>query len=97
MASHSGERPGRSFSGFSVSRRCSLECVFYGTEPKQRWKHRRIRWLSLGEVEKAAKEVVHPDQLVWVVVGDLSKVESAIRDLGWGEVRLLDADGNPAK
>ena len=57
----------------------------------------RIRSLSVEEVEKAAKEVVHPDQLVWVVVGDRSKVESGIRDLGWGEVQLLDADGNPAK
>ena len=57
----------------------------------------KVRSLSVSEVEKAAKEVVHPDQLVWVVVGDRSKVESAIRDLGWGEVRLLDADGNPAK
>jgi len=57
----------------------------------------RVRSLSVTDVEKAAKEVVHPDQLVWVVVGDRSKVESSIRDLGWGEVHVLDADGNPAK
>ena len=47
--------------------------------------------------EKAAQQVVHPDQLVWVVVGDRSKIESGIRELGWGEIQLLDADGNPAK
>jgi len=52
------------------------------------------RSLSVSEVDKAAKEVVHPDQLVWVVVGDRSKVESGLRELGWGEVQLLDADGN---
>jgi zinc protease len=56
----------------------------------------KVRSLSVGEVEKAARKVVHPDQLVWVVVGDRSKVESAIRELGWGEVQLLDADGNPS-
>ena len=57
----------------------------------------KVRSLSVGEVENAAKEVVHPDQLVWVVVGDRAKVETGIRELGWGEVNLLDADGNPAK
>jgi zinc protease len=57
----------------------------------------RVRALSVDEVEKAAKQVVHPEQLVWVVVGDRSKIESGIRELGWGEVQLLDADGNPAK
>jgi zinc protease len=54
----------------------------------------KVRSLSVSEVDKAAKEVVHPDQLVWVVVGDRSKVESGLRELGWGEVQLLDADGN---
>jgi len=54
----------------------------------------RVRSLSLSDVDKAAREVVHPDQLVWVVVGDRSKIESGIRELGWGQVQLLDADGN---
>src|SRR6266571_2061533 len=54
----------------------------------------KVRSLSVGEVENAAREVVHPNQFVWVVVGDRSKVESGIRELGWGEVQLLDADGN---
>ena len=57
----------------------------------------RVRSLSIGDVENAAKEVVHPDQLVWVVIGDRAKVEAGIRELGWGEVHLLDADGNPLK
>jgi len=57
----------------------------------------KVRSLSVQDVDKAAKKVVHPDQLVWVVVGDRSKIESGIRALGWGEIQLLDADGNPAK
>jgi len=48
----------------------------------------------VSDVDKAAREIVHPDQLIWVVVGDRSKVESGIRELGWGEIQLLDADGN---
>ncbi|NNG24775.1 M16 family metallopeptidase [Telluria aromaticivorans] len=38
-----------------------------------------------------------PDRLVWVVVGDLSKIESGIRALNIGEVRKIDVDGNPVK
>ena len=29
--------------------------------------------------------------------GDRAKVESAVRELGWGEIQLLDTAGNPAK
>jgi zinc protease len=57
----------------------------------------KVRALSVDSLTKAAAEVVHPDQLVWVVVGDRSKVESAIRELKWGEIQLLDADGKLLK
>ena len=43
----------------------------------------------------AAKEVIQPDQLVWVVVGDRSKIEAGIRELNLGEIRFIDADGKP--
>ena len=55
----------------------------------------RLRELSLSDLAKAAKIVVHPGQFTWVVVGDRSKIESSLRELGLGEIRLLDADGNP--
>jgi zinc protease len=57
----------------------------------------KVRALSVDDLVKAAEAVVHPDQLVWVVVGDRSKIEPGIRELGWGEITLLDADGNPSK
>jgi zinc protease len=57
----------------------------------------KVRGLSVDDLTKAAKEVVHADQLVWVVVGDRAKIESGIRGLGWGEIQFLDADGKPAK
>jgi zinc protease len=37
---------------------------------------------------------VHPDNVIWVVVGDRGKIEGAIRQLGLGQVKLLDANGN---
>jgi zinc protease len=42
-----------------------------------------------------AKRFIQPDHLIWVVVGDMSKVEAGVRSLKLGEVRKIDADGNP--
>ena len=44
-----------------------------------------------------AKKYILPDRLVWVVVGDMSKVEAGVRELNLGEVHKIDADGNPVK
>ena len=41
-----------------------------------------------------AKKFVLPDHLVWVVVGDMSKVEAGIRELNLGEIHKIDVDGN---
>jgi zinc protease len=57
----------------------------------------KVRALSINELAKAAEKVVNPDQLLWVVVGDRAKIEPGLRQLGWGEIQLLDPDGNPAK
>jgi zinc protease len=55
----------------------------------------RVLALQPADVDAAARKVVHPEQRVWVIVGDRAKIESGIRELGLGEVRLIDADGNP--
>ncbi len=57
----------------------------------------KVRALTLGDISSAAKDVIHPDNLVWVVVGDRSKIEAGVRELGYGEVRFIDSDGNPLK
>jgi zinc protease len=55
---------------------------------------KKIKSLNLDNIADAAKKVVHPDNLVWVVVGDRSKIEAGIRELGYGEVKLIDSNGN---
>jgi zinc protease len=55
----------------------------------------KIRALKTSDLDVAAKQVVHPDNIVWVVVGDRAKIESDIRELKFGEIRFIDADGNP--
>ena len=44
-----------------------------------------------------AKKFILPDHLIWVVVGDMSKVEAGIRELNLGEVHKIDVDGNPVQ
>ena len=53
----------------------------------------KVRSLTLGDIERAAKRIVHPDHMVWVVIGDLSKIEAGVRDLGFGKVRLMSPEG----
>ena len=54
----------------------------------------KVQALSLKDLADAA-QLVHPDRLVWVVVGDRAKIEAGVRELKLGPLRLLDADGNP--
>ena len=50
--------------------------------------------LDTDRVARAAGEIVRPDNVVWVVVGDLSQIEDRVRALNLGPVSVIDADGN---
>jgi zinc protease len=54
----------------------------------------KMRAVQLKSAEAAAEEVVHPNKLVWVVVGDREKIEPGIRELNLGPIRILSPDGN---
>ena len=54
-----------------------------------------VRALNEATLNTAAKTYVRPDEVIWVVIGDLKKVEAGIRELNLGEVVKLDADGKP--
>lgn len=53
----------------------------------------KVRALKISDVDSAAKEVVRPDSLTWIVVGDRAKIEAGVRELNLGEFHLMDADG----
>jgi len=55
----------------------------------------RVRALTIPDAAGAAQETIRPDHLVWVIVGDRSKIEAGIRELNFGEIKFLDADGKP--
>ncbi len=56
-----------------------------------------VQKLTLEDLAKAAKTTIHPENLIWVVVGDRAKIEPKIRDLGFAEIHLIDGDGNIIK
>ena len=55
----------------------------------------KVRAVKTAELGANAKKFLAPDKMVWVVVGDRAKIEAGIKELGWGEVKYLDPDGNP--
>jgi zinc protease len=57
----------------------------------------KINALVVNDLNKAAVDVVHPDNMTWLIVGDVATIEKSIRDMNLGEVVILDVDGNPVK
>jgi zinc protease len=49
------------------------------------------------EAVQAAAATLEPARMTWVIVGDLAKIEQPIRELGLGEVQVLDSDGKPLR
>jgi zinc protease len=55
----------------------------------------KVRALTQMDVSQAAHTVIHPDHLLWIVVGDRAKVEAGIKELNLGELNIIDANGKP--
>jgi zinc protease len=85
------ETMGRVAGGLSEMVRFGLPEDYFRTYPDQ------VRALTRAALASAAQKVARPEKLTWVVVGDRSKIEAAIKELNFGEVKYLDADGNPVK
>ncbi|MEL1263034.1 pitrilysin family protein [Pseudoxanthomonas putridarboris] len=64
---------------------------YYATYP------RKVTDISLDAIDQEAQNLLGKRPLTWVVVGDRSKIEAQIRALKLGEIRVIDADGNPAR
>jgi len=72
------------------------EIVRFGL-PDDFWVHYadQVELLDRGRVNEAAQNTLAPENLTWVIVGDLAEIEMSVRELGLGPIAFLDADGNP--
>ena len=61
---------------------------YYQTYPEE------IRNLDLKQIKVAEGKMLSPDRMVWLIVGDRSKIEESLNDLGMGEVKVIDTEGN---
>jgi zinc protease len=57
----------------------------------------RVLQLRIEDLQRAARKVIHTGSVLWLVVGDREAIEPGIRELGFGEVFVVDSDGNPVK
>ena len=58
------------------------------------WNHREIYGaalanVTLDQVRAAARELIHPDRLTWVIAGDLDTIEEPVRTLNIGRVEVI--------
>ena len=53
----------------------------------------KLRALSIDDLKKATETAIRPDRMIWVVVGDVAKIEPGIRELNYGEIRYITPDG----
>ncbi len=52
----------------------------------------KVKNLNLTHITEAASKVLRPDNIAWVVVGDKTKIEGPIAEMGY-EIRYIDSDG----
>ena len=53
-----------------------------------------VRGLDREQLAGVAKGLLTPDKLIWIVIGDREKIEEGIKELEYGEVINIDAEGN---
>lgn len=56
-----------------------------------------LQKLTLNDIRAAAKKVVRPKNITWVIVGDRAKIEKGIQELNLGPVKYIDSEGNESQ
>jgi zinc protease len=74
--------------GYATILQYHLPEDYYNTYTEKVWA------VHPADLNALAARTILPKQQLWIVVGDMSKVEADVRALGLGEVRRIDADGN---
>ncbi len=56
----------------------------------------KIRGLTRDQLQQIGNQIIKPDQVVYIIVGDKSKILSGLKETGF-EIIEVDPDGNPVK
>ncbi|HVR43002.1 MAG TPA: pitrilysin family protein [Thermoanaerobaculia bacterium] len=84
--------PGR-FETLSALEDAAVDLVNFGY-PDDYWLRyaQSVRSLSEADLAAAAAKYIRPGEVIWIVVGDLEKIEPGIRELDYGEIVRLDPE-----
>lgn len=58
---------------------------------------KNVKNMSLDDMQKLSKQLINGDNISWIVVGDKDKIMKGLMELGFDEITLVDADGNPSQ
>jgi len=47
--------------------------------------------LTISDITAAAAEVIHPESLIWVIVGDREQIEDGVRSLNLGPIEVMQS------
>ena len=53
-----------------------------------------LNTITLEQVNQTAEKLITPDKMLWLVVGDRTEIEQAVRETKLGKVIILDNEGN---
>ncbi|MDA1314934.1 MAG: pitrilysin family protein [Acidobacteria bacterium] len=53
----------------------------------------KLAALRLPDIKSAAEQVIKPRGMTWIVIGDLAKIESGVRELSFDQVHRMDTEG----
>ncbi len=53
--------------------------------------------LELNELQSAAVDLIDPDKLVWIIVGDLAQIRSQVEVLNIAPIEIWNDDGEPVQ
>lgn len=85
--------PGR-FETLDALERAAIDIINYGYPDTYYANYaKNVRALDEAALASSAKKFIRPGEVIWIVIGDLRKVEAGIRELNYGELVRLDADG----
>lgn len=55
----------------------------------------RLKAMTLPDAQSAARDIIDPSKLVWIVIGDRAKLEAGLRGLNIAPLEIWDEDGKP--
>ena len=89
--------PGRFETGVAVLDSLQSNARFGRPDDYAATLKQRYQAVGLEQLQAVAEEVLHPDRLTWVIIGNRAAIEEELRELDLAPLEEIDADGRPVQ